>query len=434
MPTIWERITQTTLNNLKATGSIYFIRDNDLKGFGIKVTAKGQATYIVEARIKGGRTTRISLGSVDLLSLRDAKQDAVVQLLRIKKGEDVQRTIAEEKSSHDTLRVHLDTYLATKPLAKGTADGYQNVMNAFFKDWMTMPVEAISEKLVQDKRSKLKKRGLSDDYINRGFRTLKLILNTAELPHQNPVSKFYKKWKLSLQSTNKHHFLLQDQIVEIINGFTNECAGWRVSGDKPIYSFLMFLILTGCRKSEALDLVWNDVTDERITFLETKNQRKHVFPNIGMITDVIEQMRMYGDEPHNRVFRMTYSILRNAFDPINKEMKFVLHDLRRTFAEHANLCGYDDNMIGMALNHKTVSFQRRTYMSGELAKTELLKDMYLKYQKQLAYYLYENVQQRAPTDFDAFQPRASQYLVNFLAIIEPEQFEELFTKAETHQA
>ena len=58
-------------------------------------------------------------------------------------------------------------------------------MNAFFKDWMTMPVEAISEKLIQDKPSMLKKLDLSEDYINRGFRTLKLILNTADLPHQN---------------------------------------------------------------------------------------------------------------------------------------------------------------------------------------------------------------------------------------------------------
>jgi integrase len=425
MSTIWTSIGQTTLNNLPATGSVYFIRDNDLRGFGIKVTAKGQATYIAEARIKGGRTTRISLGSVNLLSLRDARADAIIQLLRIKKGEDVQRTIVEENSSHDSLRVHLNTYLETKTLAKGTSDGYRNIMNAFFKDWMTMPVEAISEKLVQDKRSMLKKRDLSEDYINRGFRTLKLILNTADLPHQNPVSKFYKKWKISLQSTNKDHFLLQDQIVEIINGFILESDAWRTSAQRPIYSFLMFLILTGCRKSEVLDLIWKDVTDETVTFIETKNHRKHVFPNIGMITDVIEQMRQYGDEAEARVFRMTYSTLRSSFDPIKTEMKFVLHDLRRTFAEHANLCGYDDNIIGLALNHKTVSFQRRTYMSGELAKTELLKEMYITFQKQLAFYLYENVQERAPDDFKSWHPKASQHLVNFLAVTEPEKFKEL---------
>ena len=151
MSTIWTSIGQTTLNNLPATGSVYFIRDIDLRGFGIKVTAKGQATYIVEARIKGGRTTRISLGSVNLLSLRDARADAIIQLLRIKKGEDVQRTIVEENSSHDSQRVHLDTYLETKTLAKGTSDGYRNIKNAFFKDWMTMPVEAISKKLIQEK-------------------------------------------------------------------------------------------------------------------------------------------------------------------------------------------------------------------------------------------------------------------------------------------
>ena len=32
------------------------------------------------------------------------------------------------------------------------------------------------------------------------------------------------------------------------------------------------------------------MTDETVTVVETKNHRKHVFPNIGMITDAIEQM------------------------------------------------------------------------------------------------------------------------------------------------
>ena len=85
MPAIWERITQTTLNNLKATGFTYVTKDNDLNGFGIKVTAKGQATYIVVARIKGGRTTRITRGGCYTLRSKDARQDAVVQSLRIKK-------------------------------------------------------------------------------------------------------------------------------------------------------------------------------------------------------------------------------------------------------------------------------------------------------------------------------------------------------------
>ena len=46
-------ITQRTIAKVKASGSPYFIRDSNLVGFAIKVTAKGKATFILEIRVKG---------------------------------------------------------------------------------------------------------------------------------------------------------------------------------------------------------------------------------------------------------------------------------------------------------------------------------------------------------------------------------------------
>jgi integrase len=412
MSTIWTSINQRTLSQIEATGKVYFIRDNDLRGFGIKVTARGKATFIVEGRIKGSRTTRVSIGDVDLVGLREAKEEAYNKLYRMKKGEDLNFTLTVENSSHDSLHKHIEGYIDTKTnLAKGTRDGYRNVLNKFFKDWMAMPVEAISPALVQERRSKLMKEGLSEDYVNRGFRTLKVILNTADLPHQNPVSKFYKKFSLSLQSTNKQHFLKADDIVSLVFDLYHEKTHlpWHrekgeMLNDPPIVAFLWMLLLTGARKTEMLDLRWEDITDDTILIKETKNHREHLIPKVGMIKDVLEFVESVSRnrEPTDRVFEMTYSKYRSAFEPWRTNMNFTAHDLRRTFAEHANLCGFDDNMIGMALNHKTVSFQRKTYMSGQLAKAHLMKEMFLTYQKQIAYYIHSLSQQKAPDDFDGW--------------------------------
>ena len=447
MSTIWTSINQRTLSQIEATGKVYFIRDNDLKGFGIKVTARGKATFIVEGRIKGSRTTRVSIGDVDLVGLREAKEEAYNKLYRMKKGEDLNFTMAVENSSHDSLHKHIEGYIDTKTnLAKGTRDGYRNVLNKFFKDWMAMPVEAISPALVQERRSKLLKEGLSEDYVNRGFRTLKVILNTADLPHQNPVSKFYKKFSLSLQSTNKQHFLKADDIVKLVLDLYHEKMHlpWhREKGEMlnhpPIAAFLWMLLLTGARKTEMLDLRWEDITDDTILIKETKNHREHLIPNVGMIKDVLEFVESVSrnKEPTDRVFEMTYSKYRSAFEPFRKDMGFTAHDLRRTFAEHANLCGFDDNMIGMALNHKTVSFQRRTYMSGQLAKAHLMKEMFLTYQKQIAYYIDSFRQQKAPDDFDGWSKDSARMMmspeswggtdvvpfVNFLKAINPTKAE-----------
>jgi len=434
MSTIWTSISQKTLNKIVESGSIYYIRDKDLKGFGIKVTAKGKASYIAEGRIKSSKTTRINIGDVDLVSLREAKNEAVNLLLRVKKGEDVNNSIAVENSSNDSLYKTMNLYIDTKTtLAKRTIEGYRNVMHRFFQDWMKMPVEAISPALVQDRRNKLIKQGLSEDYVNRGFRTLKLVLNSTELPHGNPVAKFYKKYSLSLQSTVKDTFLSQKQIVQIINGFTDECK--RASKeplDRPVFGYLFFLILTGCRKTEALDLVWSDVEDETIIFRETKNHKKHVIPRIGMIDDVISNVRsqttLRGD--NDRVFRMTHNKLRFSSEDVRTDMNFTLHDLRRTFAEHTNFCGYDDNMIGLALNHKTVSFQRRTYMAGQLAKANLIKEMYLSYQQQLAYYIINEAQEKAPKDFDGWNDLilGHHQMMNFLSVSSKDKMEEFISQ------
>jgi len=51
-------ITQKTIAKIEPTGAVQFVRDSSLTGFGIKVTAKGKASYFAEARVKGGRTVR----------------------------------------------------------------------------------------------------------------------------------------------------------------------------------------------------------------------------------------------------------------------------------------------------------------------------------------------------------------------------------------
>ena len=414
MSTIWTSINQRTLSQIDATGKVYFIRDNDLKGFGIKVTARGKATFIIEGRIRGSRTTRVSIGDVELVSLREARTEAHLKLGRMKKGEDLNFTTAIDNSSHDSLFKHTQAYIDAKStLSRGTIDGYQNVLNKFFKDWMNMPVEAISPSMIGKRRADLLRQGLSENYVNRGFRTLKLILNTAELPHQNPVSKYYKKYKLSLQSTNKSSFLRARDIAYLIHAYGEEMKERKegTTNEKCpyIWATCFFMLLTGLRKTEVLNLLWSDVTTETITIRETKNDREHVIPNVGMVKDLLnslgklsETKTAYLMPANSRVFGMTYSKYRTAFEPVQQELSFTAHDLRRTFAEHANLCGFDDNMIGMALNHKTVSFQRRTYMSGQLAKMHLMKQMYLVYQTQLAFYVFELSEERAPNDFSPY--------------------------------
>lgn len=419
-------ITQRTINSIEATGSPYFIRDSNLRGFGIKVTGRGKASFIVEKRVRGGRVVRQKLGDVDLLSLREAKEAATTTLLRLSKGEDVNKTRAIEDSPNDSLAKHLSRYIETKhdKLAEGTVAGYRNIMKAFFSDWMNTPVNAISQSLIIDKRNQLLKEGKSSNYVSRGFRTLKAVLNTSDLPI-NPVNQAMKKWGLSLQSSNRSHYLSQETIVEIFTRYELE----NLFRDKAlgVYTFIVFLLLTGCRKSEAIDLLWSDVSETTIRFRDTKNKKDHVVPLWGMLKDILNTQPRINE----RVFGFTQYTLRTRFEPVGKELGFTAHDLRRTFAEHSNFAGFDSNMIGMALNHTPTGVTQKNYLSGELAKLTLMENFYSRYQTQLIYYYLRYGQKKAPDNFkglEAGKPISWKYIElwgGYLEDMNPEMFEEL---------
>jgi hypothetical protein len=59
------KITKRTLDALQANAVAGFLWDEDLKGFGLKVTTGGSASYVVQYRMGGreAKTRRYTIGS-----------------------------------------------------------------------------------------------------------------------------------------------------------------------------------------------------------------------------------------------------------------------------------------------------------------------------------------------------------------------------------
>jgi len=132
-------ITQRTIAKVEASSSPYFIRDNNLTGFAIKVTAKGKATFIVEIRVKGKtRAVRYSIGDVEDYTVKDAREEAHLIIANAKRGYDPRYTREDKNPKAQSLRHHLEEYLKNKDIRQTTATTYRNQCNNAFKEWYKM--------------------------------------------------------------------------------------------------------------------------------------------------------------------------------------------------------------------------------------------------------------------------------------------------------
>jgi len=110
---------------------------------------------------------------------------------------------------------------------------------------------------------------------------------------------------------------------------------------------------------------------------------------IGMLQDiVINQPRHL--RRSDLVFGMTHEMFRTRY---NKQIKPIINQtsksLRKTWAEHMGLDGYDDKAIGRGLNHSWAtqgSVTTRSYYTASLVKEQYLQRMFISFQARCLHY------------------------------------------------
>jgi len=94
---------------------LYF--DSDVKGFGLRVTAAGKATFIVQGRIGGGRdvpSVRITIGNFGTFSVDQARDEAREHLRSMRKGIDPRASKKADAAQKVTLSEVCTAYI-TRP-------------------------------------------------------------------------------------------------------------------------------------------------------------------------------------------------------------------------------------------------------------------------------------------------------------------------------
>ena len=348
---------------------IYY--DDSLKGFGVRIT-KTTKTYIAECRV-AGRVRRVKIDAAHLISAEDARKEAMLLLSEMHRGIDPTQRKREQAAKSVTLIEAFDRFISSRQLRPATIKLYRHHMFRSFLDWQNKAIIHITRDMVQDRHAQLSvldrerknKHGTGQAYANQAMRFLRTVLNFAASVYEdaqgrsilpeNPVKRLSqtKAWNKNI----KRQSVIQSK--DLADWYKAVC-----SRDETIRDYLLLCLFTGLRRNEAASLRWENVSfrHETLTIPSavTKNKEEHRLPLSKFIFDLLKKRSKLPTVSNDFVFpgyRKNLHLVETKWSVRKIEeqsgIKFMVHDLRRTFLTIAEGLDIPHYALRKLANHKS---------------------------------------------------------------------------------
>ena len=325
------------------------IRDDELQGFGMRVTATSKS-YIAECRV-AGKVRRVTIGRHGKpWTPETARKQVLVILGEMAAGVDPVKKKEKDRTTSLTLQQAFDDYVGHKEFRKSTRYNYPRIMKKELGDWLDMPVTAITKGMVTERFNKISsgtQLGTSGKAsANLTMAILQAVLNFVSIKYEldgepllpsNPVAR--------LTQTRAWHRLPQRQgtipdhklpaFYRAVQNLVNPNAK----------DYFIVLLLTGLRRNEAAQLKWTDIDFEEktLTLQSTiaKNGYEHKLPLSTQLFEILSRRSAakngseYVFPGYNGKGRYwgCYRTLRKMREQCG--CNFTIHDLRRAFLTQA---------------------------------------------------------------------------------------------------
>lgn len=344
-----------------------FIRDSALPGFALRISPGGTKSFIVEKRING-RVRRQTLGRFGALTVEQARREAIKMLSKIVMGVDPTAERKTAKARAVTLGQAFNEFKrARKNLKPSTLKGYEQHLQNRFGNWLNKPITDITKQMVSRRHREMGDKG-TKSLADSAFRTLKAVLNFAKHHYED----------------GKGRSVLPDNPVEVLNHTrawygtkprqgvikVHQLSDWYQAvvalkaPDKPTSAFvtsdyLLFILFTGLRASEASTLRWEqiDFIDRTLTLGDPKNRQPFVLPLSDLAMGMLESRRELAVNEFafpNRDGTGHLIDARKQMIHVKEQsgVEFLIHDLRRTFVTIAESLGLTGYTLKRLVNHK----------------------------------------------------------------------------------
>lgn len=222
----------------------------------------------------------------------------------------------------------------------------------------TIFLKQFSTMLVENYQSRKIKKGNKPATINRHVATLKHMLTKANDWNMldDTVLRRVRKVKMLEENNKRLRYLSKEESWALLE----KC-------DSHLYPIVLMALNTGMRKSEILNLMWNDVDlVNRFIHVEvTKNGERRDIPINETLKEMLLNLPRRLDGKHLFYDPKTQKPFKDVKRSFNTACKrtglqdFHFHDLRHTFASHLVMAGVDLTTVKDLLGHKTLTMTLR---------------------------------------------------------------------------
>lgn len=402
------KIDRDFMRAIRPTGAYQEFADSELRGFRVKVTPVGLATYSYRWTRPDGSMGRATVGRWPDKAPGEARDAARREAeLQDRKGDTLTATVARKAKRtavakaagvptlrrylEDTYTAHLRTYCKTH--AHGDANA--RIIVQSFPEFLDQPLDAITgldlEKWRTDKTG-AKKRPLAKSTTNKKLTALQGLFTHAvdhEVLTAHPMAKIKMLDEPSgivryLDHAEAKRFyaamIARENDLRAARDRANEHRRLRRYVELPSLRDVEFVdalrpavlvsLMTGLRKSELFNLRWTDIdlTTHVITVRDehAKSGKQRHIPINASLLDVLSAWRPLAHPESPYVFAgdsgAPIQCMKKSFAAVLKAARidgFRWHDLRHTFASWLVQAGVDLYVVKELLGHATLEMTQR---------------------------------------------------------------------------
>ena len=356
-------LTERTIRNQKPGLKNAILWDAKLKGLGCRITPAGSQAFVLRYTDAKGRQRLATLARVSEISLKNARELAARELVKVRMGEEDLLTRRKEmRSSHSVARGIAAFFEDYCPRRVSTGLMTPGTMREYRKQAERYLIPALGKLDVGEVRRR---------HVERMVDPLRPVLRNRVLALTSRIFRYFEDQGQRRQYDNPCRGIersREEPRDRTLDPTEIAALGKAMSESDispPSRCAIQFAMLTGLRINEIISMRWEHVSFESgNVLLPTTKTGRRTHPLSTSALAVLASLPVKGEHVFSTeaLLPINYWAVRQAFVKLVKEAGLTdvrLHDLRRTFMTRAAESGIASHTLRDLLGHKTAAMADR---------------------------------------------------------------------------